>query len=444
MALGGALASCARTSNRSRVAGEREPTEGALLQIFEIIERRTEGAFVWSRNHVRHMVSRDTKEQRFDVEESEAVVFGGRGRSVALWNASREELIAAAQLFVRQGNKAASGAASSRVLAPPDKFLPRAQSSVAREPAHFEPPVADLFARAQLHGDSRIIYRNAYLLADDVSTHLLGAAVHQERRELRVRQGVLFAAWTGDDISTSVAEQAAGGLALAGPSDSDLRLHAQAALASVHARYAPSGTQDVILSPECASLVALEAVAKPVFELGQRQVPKGPLRASNQPTLADAYGSYGRDDLGQVPKAQQLFGDQDAQYMARGAMRRDGELRLRALPANLIVTPGSTGEAPLVADVMEGVYLEGPQHCSVNSQGSHMSLLCSRGREIRNGRFTGRLFARLLASADCAAFLDQVRALGNVSRVQAYEESGQAISVQSPAWLSRARMGAAS
>ena len=112
------------------------------------------------------------------------------------------------------------------------------------------------------------------------------------------------------------------------------------------------------------------------------------------------------------------------------------------MPSNVVVDAGTASELDLVADVREGVFLEAPLHCSVDPEGKSLALLCGRGREIRNGHFTGRVFSRLLATAPCDAFLDDTRALGKRRRSHAFQEGPIAMSARSPAWLSRAQVEA--
>jgi TldD protein len=287
------------------------------------------------------------------------------------------------------------------------------------------------------------VHRGSYLTCDDIESRLLSEQHNQQVRTVRTRIGVLFAAWTGDDVAVAVAESSGvGGLELATLSDSQLQSAADDALAYVHARSAPSGLQDVILSPGGGGLVALHAIARPGFAGIPRPTPQGPLRVSNDPTLAGAYGSYLRDERGDPPSRQELFGSLAAD-LEKGTMRRDADCVLRSRPGNIVVEAGTLSLEDLVRDVKEGVYLEGPRYCSVDEMGSSMALLAGRGREIRDGRFTGRLFSRLLATADCATFFDDTRALSKDNSLQAVDDNSVAISMRSPHWLSRAKVEAA-
>lgn len=443
VALGGWLSACAGSQVGRESSTQSTSLDDVLPQILAIIEGRVENAFVWSRRSRRHRASKDSDEQHFDLSHSESVVFGGKGRTHTLTNATREELLAGAEAFAAAiPTKKREGAPwrvpTLETLETTLKIDPASQDSKA-----FLEPVRKLFTQAQEHGGSRIIYRNSYLLADDVETRFVSRARNQRRREVRLRSGVLFAAWTGDDVVSSVAERAAvGGLELSGPSPRELRQGAESALARVHARSAPTGLQDVILSPHCAGLVAMQAIAKPAFRMGPRPAPEGPLRVTNDPGRKHGYGSYLRDARGDEPKALSFFGGQPLAKMREGNMRRDAGLNLRAMPANVVVAAGTSSEQDLVADVKAGVYLDDPLHCSVDSQGKTLALLCGRAREIRDGHFTGRLFPRVLASASCDAFIAETRALGKTLYSQAFEEDSVPMSARSPAWLSRARVEA--
>lgn len=447
VALGGWLGACAGTTSARRTDNRVASLDNVLPLVLEIVDMRLEGAFVWYRRTHRHRVSKDSEEQNFDAHRFESVVFGGDGHTFAIDNASYAELLDAAQRFVSALPASAKRDARSgqSLRLPKTKTLhatlgidPTAQGHDA-----FLEPVLASYEQAQKHGSSRIIYRSSYLLSDDVETRYLSRKHNHQVREVRTRAGVLFAAWTGADVVTSVSERAAlGGLELRGPSNNDLRRGAEGALAHVHARSAPSGVKDVILSSECAGFVAMQAIAKPGFVLGPRQTPKGPLRVSNDPTRKRGYGSYLLDARGDRPKAVSFFGDLPTAKMQEGNMRRDSALRLRPMPSNVVVQAGSATETELIADVKEGVFLEAPLHCSVDPAGNSLALLCGRGREIRNGNFTGRVFSRLVATATCDAFIDDTRALGKLLRSQAFEEDSIAMSARTPAWLSRAQVEA--
>jgi predicted Zn-dependent protease len=412
-----------------------------------MVDGRLPGAFVWSRRSKRHRVSKDSEEQTFDVENFESVVFGGDGHTFATHNSSYRDLLVAAERFVADLPAIAqrkAGASESFLLPKPTAF----QTTLGIDPAKqghdaFLEPVVKSYAQAQEQGSSRIIYRNSYLLSDDVESRFLSREHNQRVREVRFRSGVVFAAWTGDEVVTSVAERAAlGGLELTGPSVKELREGAQRALAHVHARSAPSGIKEVILSSECAGLVAMEAIAKPGFVHGPRPTPRGPLRVSNDPTRKRGYGSYLRDARGATPNILSFFGDMPVTRMHEGNMRRDDALTLRPMPSNVVVDAGTATELELIADVKEGVLLEAPLHCSVDPAGTSLALLCGRGREIRNGHFTGRVFSRLVATAACDAFFDDTRALGKRRRSHAFQTGSIAMSARSPSWLSRAQVEA--
>lgn len=447
--LGGWLGACAGPQQSTRRRANGVQHNDLLPQLLEIVDAKVSDAFVWSRLRKRHRVSRDSEEQNFDLLISEDVVIGGDGHSIGFSGASREELLSGAKRFVATlpaGSPNPDAAHGPFELPPQQDIVATFIIDPASQPNEaFHRPIAELFDQSQSVGSSRIIYRNAYSLSDDDELRFLSRTQNQRRRELRQRRGVLFAAWTGDDIVKGAAEHSgAGGLELPSPSANELQWRAQDVLAHVHARSAPSGLQDVILSPECASLVAMEAIAKPAFRNGLGPEQNALLRVKNDPTRKRGYGNYLGDARGDSPKAIDLFGEQTPASMEKGNLRRDNELRVRARPSNVVVQPTAVSEQELIAAISKGVYLDAPIHCSVDPEGRALALLCGRGREIHDGRFTGRLFSRVLCSAACASFLSETRGLGNVSRALAFEEGGLAMSAQAPAWLSRAHVGAAS
>jgi predicted Zn-dependent protease len=437
--LGGWLSACGAGSEKKAKTPAPEAIEDLLPLLFRRLHGRVPGAFVWSKRSQKHTVSVDSGEQQFDRSTAATVILGGTGRILSLHDLNRQQLLEAADRF--------AGQAGLRKSIELDE-APLLSSAMEMDPATMEntdflDPVRELYARAQKHGGSRIVHRSSYLSCEDVESRLLSATHNQRLRTVRTRSGVLFAAWTGDDVVTAVAEAAGvGGLELASLEEAALAEAANDSLAHVHARSAPSGLQDVILSPSGGGLVALHAIARPAFASIPRSTPQGPLRVSNDPTLAGAYGSYLRDDRGDEPARQEIFGTGPAD-LAKGCMRRDADSVLRAMPGNLIVEAGTLSLEDLIQDVKEGVFLEAPGYCSVDDAGASMALVCGRGREVRNGRFTGRLFSRLLATAPCAEFFDNTRGLSRHSSFQAVDHQTVPMSMRSGHWLSRASVGAA-
>lgn len=447
VALGGWLGACAGAEQARRKEDRALALEDVLPQVLEIVDARLAGAYVWSRQSQRLRASKDSEEQRCDLEVSEDVVFGGEGHSLAIRNVSPQALLTRAQRFVATLPRAATPRrthiSALQIPAPKSPGVKGKNDWSDKRYRIFPESVSELYTKSQREADSRIIYRSSYLLEDEVDSRYLSRDHNQRHHEERKRVGVLFAVWTGDDVISSIAERATSGdIDFAGPSQKELSRSAENALAHVHARSAPSGLQDVILSSECAALVAMRAIAMPGLRLGPRAAPSGPLRVHNDPALPHGYGNYLHDARGDTPMALDFFGAQTLEQMQHGNMRRDRQLGLRALPANVVVKPGQASEQDLIADVTEGVYLDAPLHASVDPLGQSLALLCGRGREIRNGRFTGRLFSRLLASAECEPFFAETRALGKTQQALAFEESGVAMSAHSPAWLSRARVEA--
>lgn len=169
---------------------------------------------------------------------------------------------------------------------------------------------------------------------------------------------------------------------------------------------------------------------------------RGPYPVTIIDDPARGYGGFARDDLGQEAPSRRLVGALEPEPILPGYPRRDNRAALRSLPSHVVVAAGEIGLDALIASIKEGVLLQDPVHCHLDPRSDRLSLICSQAREIHNGRFTGRLFARQLIRAGRQDFIDATTGLGAEPTALAFDEAGIPVSTSAPHWLSRAQVEA--
>ncbi len=410
--------------------------EQQLLDALSILDTKLGDARIWSSLQTVHELSRDHEEERYDLRDTHRIVLSGqqgdRVIRVALENPTSEELLASAK---RISNQRIAKTAPEQM----------AQSShgphVGYELSDYRTPLRRIFHDAQDHGSSRIIYREAYLQSTHSRTRLLSRSQDLRVEAHRSRGGLVMGTWTGGALATGEAQVSGlGGPALVRLTSTQLETAADDALAHLHARRAPSGDLEVLLCPEAAAMFAHHCIAHPsaVFRAAQT----GPAHVVDDPS--SGYGGLLVDDEGVASQPQLLLGlGTGVSLLPQGRMRFDAQAQLRLAPTHVRVSLGTSDLTELVSRIKNGVLLQGPTMCTLDSRGEKVSLLASRGHEIRNGRFTGRVFSHTLSSFLMRDFLSTTAALGNEVRAISFHHDGIASSAEAPYWLGSARVEAA-
>ncbi|MCP4447589.1 MAG: twin-arginine translocation signal domain-containing protein [Myxococcales bacterium] len=432
----GQLLGCAARQSATAQATAPGVKDEHLAKALTVLEANTKNARVWSRETRSFELSLDHEQERFDVFLDYLVVLSGERDGklarIALHDPTPQQLaLAAASL-------------SEHAIAPALPLQPVRSSgwNQERTQAHSEyrEPLRSLFAAAQGHGSSRIVYQYSYLQSIQTEQRFLSRSHNLRSRSQRTRGGLIMGAWAGGEVATAEAQVSGqGGPRLVKLSDAKLASVADETLAHLHARSAPSGAQEVLLSPKTAAMLAHHAI-------GRAQI-AGPLSANTVLRVTDnpavGYGALAHDDEA-VPTSEHVLVDTAiAPLQASGRRRFDRDAMLRVMPTHLEVESGDSELGELVARVKTGVLLEGPELCGVDSRGERLSLLSSRGREIVDGRFTGRLFARTLCTASISDFISDTVALGRDAESVSFEDHGIASSSEAPHWLSQAKVHSA-
>tara|TARA_R110002096_G_scaffold16898_15_gene58276 strand:- start:64530 stop:65876 length:1347 start_codon:yes stop_codon:yes gene_type:complete len=421
------LLGCGAQTANKRSAATAGVRDDDLASALAILDAKLENATVWSQATHTDALSIDHDEERFDRLHEHLVVLSALKDKVptqlVLVGPTPEQIVLAATSL------------SEHAIVPAMTLAPMAEDGWGtpwtRKHSDYRTPVRALFSIAQQHGGSRVVYRSAYLYSVHTEQRFLSRSKNLRSRSQRTRGGVVMGTWAHGEMALGHTQVSGlGGPALVSLSGDAIAQAADQALAHLHARSAPSGAQEVLLSPETAALLAYAALAKTATPLqGSYNV-----RIEDDPTTG--YGAMHHDALGEAAVAHTLVGEEATTALLR--LRRGNGGILRSEATNLRVDGDAEELASLVARIETGVLLEGPELCRLDSRGERLAIVCSRAREILKGRFTGRLFSRTLATANVREFFSNTVALGTSREAFAFDTDGIAGSAEAPHWLSRA------
>ena len=147
----------------------------------------------------------------------------------------------------------------------------------------------------------------------------------------------------------------------------------------------------------------------------------------DDPSCSGAFGSYFFDHEGMLAAPAQIVEDgifrhgitdlysATALGLSRTAngRRQDYSRKAYARMSNTFFASGTTPVADLFAQVDHGIYLERWSSGMEDPQGWGIQVTCHFGREIRNGKVTGRLFAPIGISGYVPDVLQSISAVGN-------------------------------
>jgi len=418
-------------------AGEAEALRGALRDAVEILATRLREpvAYALVRRRVRAVV--DLAQRDVTDATTIAIVVGGRDgagawRERAIDRAEPARVRAAAQALVAE--------------APPGTSTPLAfgapidhATALDVEPAGLATgdwlAQAEVVAqRAEATASSRIIYRAAYLTCDDDRSWIVSADADVSQRLVRTRVGATAVAWQGSAPIAGTAEVAGG----FGPAHERLGDDALAAMTaealSLHAasEIATSPSADVVLAP---------AVIAAIVDAGWAGLGRGGLAVvTDDPALANGFGSYFVDDLGAAAAPIVLGG---APMIAGRARRSQPSWRLATGPSNLVMTLGASDPAALEGQVEDGFVVDGVANLQRDRAGA-IALRATRARRIVRGARTGESWRDVELRGDAAAIVTAIRAIGNrAETIAPLDDDRPARAIVVPAVLTRAAIAPA-
>ncbi len=428
----GPLLGCGAQSGQATHTTRSAIDDRQLTNALAILDGKLDRASLWSRKTETYELSLDHEEEQFTRGHEHLVVItaetAGRPWRVVLRNPGADDLLLAASSLAKHA------IARPMKLAAPESHA--WDATWARKHIDYRSPVRELFAEGRKHGGSRVIYRSAYLRSVHTETRIISRAQNLRGRAQRTLGGIVMGAWAGGEIATAHSEVSGqGGPGLLKLVPDAVEAVAEECLAHLHARSYPEGHQEVLLCPEAAALVAFEAVARSAAERPTTSETSA-LSIVDDPTRG--YGAMPFDDEGTRAVSHELVGPNASSLPARGRMRMRADGALKRRPSHVVIERGVEDRDTLVQRIGTGVLLEGPELCHLGRLGERFALTCSRAREIRDGRFTGRLFARTITTARLSEFLSSTVALGVEGTTVAFEESGVGGSAQAPHWLTSA------
>lgn len=441
LALGGWLSAC-RSGQGIVGLGQADlapfDISGELLEAHGIISQQLRNVAAWSRHRHTHELVFDSSERTHDTRARHQVVLSGlRGDeefSVALCNPAPGDLRVAALGLTGKDSQRDDN--RKRITAPTRKAKSPWNGGVDAG------PIQDLLTASQEHGGSRIVYRSAYLTRQSDEVQLITDSGTHRQSALRNRVGLLMSAWTGTTLASAGSEIANSGTKQPVLKQARLAELATRALSNLYARSAPQGELEVLLAPDAAALV-LQTLATEACDPVALVLPKTPvLKIIDDPTQSAAFGSLKRDDVGTESLPQLLVGDGGPMLLGAGRKRRDEQAKLHTRPTHVMLEGGSTDWQSIVGTMTDGVLMEDALYCGLGADRHTLTLVCRRGREVRKGRFTGRVFGRLMMRASLTDFLAQSKAVGSVADSFAFSDHGIASSISSPHWLSHGRIEA--
>lgn len=414
-----------------------------LLDTLELLGEHLEEPSLWMRTRQTRQVLVDSREATWSEELSVTILCSGQSggvrRELLVVNPEPGQVLAEARSYLRHVPKRRGTKQSWRAALPPEENPADSMPALALN----EHATAG-YERARRHGGSRIVYRGSHIEVVDDDTLLVRESGTEHWRDRLCRHGVTLVAWTGDAVMASRRETGGRGPLCAEPlTDDELAAGAEEALAHIYARGAPSTPRAVILDPETAALFSHDCIASPLLRGSGpgRDAPVSPLLTiTSEPDLPHSYGGYATDDRGDPGVALDLIAEgrlRAETFDSSGHARRDDSAMLRRAPSNVRVAGSDTPLESAVGAIESGVLLQGPVSANLAGETGMVTILCSRGKEIQGGRFTGRLFGRVLLRQPLVPLLDSTLTLAGEARTLLFRRHGVASSSTCPHWAMR-------
>jgi len=311
----------------------------------------------------------------------------------------------------------------------------------------------ELFAELAALPSSRLIRRAVRIDRSEEQTFYIGKDRPLEARIVRDRAQASLVAWTGSDVQSAVLAAGASGATMAELRADELAQLEEWALTMVTARRVEPGVKAVLLSPRLAAAFIGGCLAPALDASLDRDVAlRGRALASSLVSVVDdpvgsGYGARFFDDDGVLAREAHLMREGlvvstlGADGPARGRRHRDDRGTWLGAPTNLELLPGSAAEATLIADIDDGMVVDGPIAARVDPISLDFSLEASRGLGVRRGILDGRVFGRVTLHGRLDRVLAAARGLSTHSErvplMMAFGD-GVPIEVRAPSILSEA------
>lgn len=297
----------------------------------------------------------------------------------------------------------------------------------------------DLQRRAKAF-DSRIV--QAQVRYDDTTEEKLYIGRGRHLRQQVIRSSLLVLIVVSDGTTTRFHAWIAGGtkgFEIARLSEDDLRQTGETALRLLEAGKIEPGEYEVVADPSISGVIAHESfghgVELDLFPKGRalsahylnQQVAAPSINMFDDPSIPGGYGSYFFDDEGELARPTQILrdgvfvlpiSDLGSATFAPGVRtpngrRQDFSRKSYARMTNTFFAPGTTPPAEIIAGVERGVYLRFAESGMEDPMGWGIQLTAHYGEEIRDGQFTGKLFAPVGITGNVPDVLKSISAVGS-------------------------------
>ncbi|HEU0032650.1 MAG TPA: metallopeptidase TldD-related protein [Kofleriaceae bacterium] len=278
--------------------------------------------------------------------------------------------------------------------------------------------------------DGRIVYAATSLDVDDSHVWSIGPGHDREQRLVRIRARVLRAAWNGTRPVVSESERAwIGGIDDDRLSPAEIARTTELALELMTPGTLDDKVRTVLLDPSVTAtlidggvraMLTTRAARRPEVQrrVGASKVAAPLVTLVDDPTAPRAYGGFLFDDEGELGMPVTLLqGGRivgalvDHAGGGHGRGRRPGHVgAVEPMPSHLRLAAGTAHHATLLDD---GVTLEGGTHATVDPSTGRVVLGAARAREVKGGKFTGRVYADIELVGELADLLGATQAISS-------------------------------
>ncbi|MEO5616944.1 MAG: TldD/PmbA family protein [Candidatus Eisenbacteria bacterium] len=365
---------------------------------------------------------------------------GGAFHEAAVGSTSRDELRAAAKRLVRD---VPLGKARFKIarLSPLTRDW---RTPMERDPAAL--PLADRVAMVEKEYE-RVNLDDPRVRSTRVSTDVSEARrifVDRTRRLSSVRNMVahnvvLFGFDKGKPGFGFSRRNAQGGLELAALTDAAVERIRKDFTESFGAEPMPAGEYDVVLAPAISGLLAHESFGHGV-EMDQfvkdrakaREFLGKPVASKivtmlDDPSVAGARGSYPFDDEGVVAAPTTILENgifvrpltdlMSATWLGTertpNGRSQGWDRKVYARMSNTFFARGSSAPAELFESLKDGMYLEGFRNGIEDPQGWGIQFTANTAREVKGGKFTGRIFSPVTVTGYVPEILSNITMIAN-------------------------------
>jgi len=236
-----------------------------------------------------------------------------------------------------------------------------------------------------------------------------------------------------------VRRNAQGGLELAALTDAQVERMRKDFAESFGAEPMQAGTYDVVMAPPVSGLLAHESFGHGV-EMDQfvkerakareflgKKVASPIVTMLDDPSMAGARGSYPFDDEGMVSEPTTILENgifvrpltdlMSATWLGTprtpNGRSQAWDRKVYARMSNTFFARGKSEPAELFESLQDGLYLEGFRNGIEDPQGWGIQFTASTAREVKGGKFTGKLFAPVTVTGYVPEILSNVTMVAN-------------------------------